>query len=213
MLLRLASRLTYANVVATLALFIALGGSSYAVLRIGSDDIADNSVRSKDVRNRTLTGRDVAPNAFGGRAIKESQLGRVGRARLADALTEAGSGTLRLRCPGGTQLAGGLCFESSPRQASRFSSAASGCTATNLGNRRLPSYADLLALWSTNANIISPGGELTSDFSLADSPPGAISVAIIESGGDFRFTDGTVSLPYRCVTTPTNVPAALSSTP
>ena len=35
---RLRTRLTYANVVATGALFIALGGTSYAVLRVGSDE-------------------------------------------------------------------------------------------------------------------------------------------------------------------------------
>jgi hypothetical protein len=213
MLAWIASRLTYANVVATLALFIALGGSSYAVLRIGSDDIADNSIRSKDVRNRTLTSRDAAPNAFGGKAIRESRLGRVRRARLADGLTAAGTAPLLLRCPADTQLAGGLCFESSARQASDFSFAATHCAATNQGNRRLPSYAELVALWATNADIISPGGELTSDFSQADSPPGAISVAVIQPSGGFSFTDGTVSLPFRCVTTPTNVPAALGTSP
>jgi hypothetical protein len=45
--------------VAYLALFLALGGSSYAALRIGSRQIVDNSVRSVDVRNGTLTGRDI----------------------------------------------------------------------------------------------------------------------------------------------------------
>jgi hypothetical protein len=39
MLARLRARLTYANVVATLALFIALGGSSYAITQIGSKQV------------------------------------------------------------------------------------------------------------------------------------------------------------------------------
>jgi hypothetical protein len=213
MLSWIASRLTYANVVATLALFVALGGSSYAVVRIGSDDIADNSVRSKDVRNRTLTGRDVAPDALGGRTIRESGLGRVRRARVADALTDPGAAALRMRCPTGTQLAGGLCFESTARQSSSFLSAVGLCTATNLGNRWLPSYAALQALYATNANIISPGGELTANVSKAENPPGAISVAVIRANGDLDFVDGTVSLPYRCVTTPTNVPSLLGNAP
>jgi hypothetical protein len=38
---KLRQRLSYANVMSTVAVFIALGGSSYAALQIGSDDIAD----------------------------------------------------------------------------------------------------------------------------------------------------------------------------
>lgn len=61
MLTRLRDKLSYANVVATLALFIALGGSAYAigVGAIGSREIRDNSVRSRDVRSNSLTGRDI----------------------------------------------------------------------------------------------------------------------------------------------------------
>ena len=61
MLHRLRPKLTYANVVASLALFIALGGSAYAIGAgaIGSREIRDNSIRSRDVRNNALTGRDI----------------------------------------------------------------------------------------------------------------------------------------------------------
>ena len=52
---KLRRRLTYANVMSTLAVFIAFGGSSYAVTQIGSQDIANNSIRGEDVRNRSLT--------------------------------------------------------------------------------------------------------------------------------------------------------------
>ena len=53
-LARFRQRLTYANVMSTVAVFIALGGSSYAALQIDSADIANNSVRGVDVRNRSL---------------------------------------------------------------------------------------------------------------------------------------------------------------
>ena len=61
MLTRLREKLSYANVVATLALFVALGGSAYAIGAgaIGSREIRDNSVRSRDVRSNSLTGRDI----------------------------------------------------------------------------------------------------------------------------------------------------------
>ena len=58
---QLRDKLTYANVVATIALFVALGGSAYAVGAgtIGSREVRDNSLRSRDVRTNTLTARDI----------------------------------------------------------------------------------------------------------------------------------------------------------
>jgi hypothetical protein len=54
-------RFTYGNIVGTLALFIALGGTSYAVATgsIDGREIKNNSVRSKDLRNNDVRGRDV----------------------------------------------------------------------------------------------------------------------------------------------------------
>src|SRR5215212_5220241 len=46
-------------VVAGLALFVALGGSSYAALKVGSGQIKNNSVRSRDLRNNDVRGRDI----------------------------------------------------------------------------------------------------------------------------------------------------------
>ena len=86
MLDKLRQRLTYANVMSTVAVFVALGGSSYAALQIDSGDIANNSVRGIDVRNRSLGERELKRNALGGRSINESRLGRVPRARNADRL-------------------------------------------------------------------------------------------------------------------------------
>jgi hypothetical protein len=71
-------------IVALMALFVALGGSSYAALRVGSRQIKDNSVRSVDVRNGTLRGRDSARGAYGPREIREDSLGKVPSAQLAD---------------------------------------------------------------------------------------------------------------------------------
>jgi hypothetical protein len=49
------------NVVAYLALFVALSGTSYAVAAgsIGSRQIRDNSVRSKDIRDGNVRAKDV----------------------------------------------------------------------------------------------------------------------------------------------------------
>jgi hypothetical protein len=56
--------------VALLALFVALGGSSYAALRIGSAEIRDNSVRSKDLRNNGVRSKDLRNNDVRGGDIR-----------------------------------------------------------------------------------------------------------------------------------------------
>jgi collagen triple helix repeat protein len=55
MLSRIRARLTYANVVATIALFVALGGSSYAALNlprnsVGSEQVKPGSLRASDFK-------------------------------------------------------------------------------------------------------------------------------------------------------------------
>ena len=47
-------RLTYSNVTATLALFIALGGSSYAAVKITGRDVANRSLTGKDIKKRSV---------------------------------------------------------------------------------------------------------------------------------------------------------------
>jgi hypothetical protein len=57
--------------VALLALFVSLGGVSYAIAAgsIGSRELRDGSVRGEDVRNSTLRGRDIRDGSLQGREI------------------------------------------------------------------------------------------------------------------------------------------------
>jgi hypothetical protein len=66
MLTKLRRRVTYANVVATLALFIALGGTSVAAIQLGK-----NSVRAKQ----------IAPGAVGTSEVKDRALKAIDFAR------------------------------------------------------------------------------------------------------------------------------------
>jgi hypothetical protein len=68
MLHRLLNRLSYANVVATLALFIALGGTSYAALKlpknsVGSTQIKTGAVHTGEIANRTIRLGDISVSA------------------------------------------------------------------------------------------------------------------------------------------------------
>jgi hypothetical protein len=76
----------HGNGVAYLALFVALGGSSYAAVRVDSGSVVNNSIRGIDVRNRTLTERDLRRNTLTGRSINESRLGPVPNALNAGTL-------------------------------------------------------------------------------------------------------------------------------
>jgi hypothetical protein len=60
MLSRLSRRLTYANVVATLALIVAVGtGSAYAANTVFSTDIVDGQVKSVDIGDGEIKSADV----------------------------------------------------------------------------------------------------------------------------------------------------------
>jgi hypothetical protein len=65
-----------AMAVALLALFMAMGGSAYALV-VTSGSIKNNTIRSMDVRNGALLGKDARQDGIGGRAVKESTLGTV----------------------------------------------------------------------------------------------------------------------------------------
>ena len=89
-----------AMAVALVALFMAMGGSAYALV-ITSGSIKNNTIRSVDVRNAGLLGKDIRHDGSAARAIKESTLGTVPaprsspRARARFAVVNAGGQAVR----------------------------------------------------------------------------------------------------------------------
>ncbi len=75
---RISPRLTFANVVASIALFIALGSGSYAAVTVGSKQIANNSIRSQDIRNNAVRSKDIRNGSLLAGDFKRGQL-RSGR--------------------------------------------------------------------------------------------------------------------------------------
>lgn len=71
------------NLVAYVALFVALAGTSYAAkpLLTGSD-IQDGTVASVDIKDAHLSATDVAPNSLTGGVINESTLAGVDADKL-----------------------------------------------------------------------------------------------------------------------------------
>ena len=80
------SRLTFANVVASLALFIAIGGTSYAALKLPA-----GSVGTKQLRNKAVTLGKISTSAKTALKGKTGPVGPVGPAGLAGAAGAAGA--------------------------------------------------------------------------------------------------------------------------
>lgn len=82
--MKIGRHLTYANVTATLALLLAVGGgAAYAVDRINSRDVVNGSLRSVDLKNhRAVRAVDVSRNALTGHEVKERTLNLSSIARI-----------------------------------------------------------------------------------------------------------------------------------
>lgn len=72
-------RLSYANIMSSLAVFLAVGGSAYAVTQINGSRLEDHSVAGKKLKNDKVTGKQV----------NESKLGQVPSAATAATATTA----------------------------------------------------------------------------------------------------------------------------
>lgn len=80
-------KLSFANVVSVLALFVALGGSAYAFHlgknSVGSKQLKKNAVVTAKVKNEAITGAKVKKGTLTGTQINSSTIGRVPEASYA----------------------------------------------------------------------------------------------------------------------------------
>lgn len=208
-----------ALVIACLALFVALGGTGYALtlptnsvgtkqLRkaaVTSPDIRNGAVRAIDVANNSLVGADLRAGTIGAREIAESKLGTVPNAKNADTLGGKTSAQLTDGCPTGTVPAGGICIESNPRPATSWGQADAACT---VANRHLLQYADLVGFLSFE-HPVAAGGEFTSNVGESSNTPGQLVSTVIlnNSGSQVEFIDATGNVPraFRCGEGPSNI--------
>jgi hypothetical protein len=191
-------RLTYANVMSTVAVFIALGGSSYAAVKLSGSAIKDRTIAGKKLRNNTLTGRQ----------IRESRLGAVPYARNAGRLGGITAAGLKLRCPSDTFPIADVCVERAARSAQSYGGAVLTCLGVETPKtpgRRLPSHGELLA--ALTGVQLAPGGEMTSDVYPSSSDPGRLNVLyVVDQVGGVGLTPDTAAgaKAFRCVTDPLN---------
>jgi hypothetical protein len=110
-------RLSFANVVSVIALFIALGGSVYAATKING----------KTIEKGSIPGNRLKPDKVTGKQVNESKLQLE----------------LDFACPTGTTALAGACIENSSRTPQSFFNASETCAAAG---RRLPTASELLFL-------------------------------------------------------------------
>lgn len=198
MLRALRPRLTYANVMATVAVFIALGGTSIAAFKI----------TGKDVAKHTLTGNNLKSNSIGGRVINEKSLAPVPRAKNSARLGGRGAAAFLVGCPEGTIAAADVCVETQVRPAAAVSSAIHECAVTdNPPGRRLPTYGELLTALEHQEIQLAAGGELTGNVYPSASSPGNVeALYVADTVGHAALTPNNTSgaKSYRCVFDPRN---------
>ena len=136
MLEKLSARLTYANAASTLALFIALGGVSYAAVKlprnsVGSAQLKRNAVTGIKIKNRAVTSTKIGAAAVTGFHVDESTLAPVPEA--AHAATAASASVSRLAYETATVVVAASNYPASPATAT--ASCPAGLTAVGGGAR------------------------------------------------------------------------------
>src|SRR5262245_53725783 len=92
---RIRAKLTYANVMATLAVFLVLSGGTAVALHghntVQSDDLGPGAqVKAADVADNAVNGGNIANNSVTGDDVKESTLNGLVRGRMLDFNLAAG---------------------------------------------------------------------------------------------------------------------------
>lgn len=82
-------KLSYANVMATIAVFIALSGASYAAFKlpknsVGPKQLKKNAVTTAKIKNKAVTGAKIKPGTITGTQVNASTLGTVPNAQTSN---------------------------------------------------------------------------------------------------------------------------------
>jgi hypothetical protein len=114
---RLGKSVTFSNVIALVALFVALGGTVYAAGKISGNKIKPKSIPGNRIKPGTLTGKQIKSSSLTGKQVVGSSLTGVSASNLAsvhyassvvvlvDSLESGVTGTAA--CPPGTYVLGG----------------------------------------------------------------------------------------------------------
>jgi hypothetical protein len=196
-------------VVAILALVVAMAGTSYAAVQIGSSQIKNNSVKGKDVKDKSLTGKDVKDSSVTGADVADSSLTGADTADSSLTGADIKDGSLtRADLPATGcaadefRIATG-CLIKATRSVGTLNAALIDCN--SLGGR-LPTLEETKLLPLSDAltsGVTWTGGmlnqyEFTSEFIVN----GGLKVITTDFSGSIVPEDGTIPRGHHCVLDP-----------
>lgn len=148
----LRGKLTYANVIATIALFVALGGASYA-----ATNLPKNSVGTKQIKNKAITGAKIQNGAITGAKIKTGSLGTVPSASHAVTADSAAVATHATAADSATQA---TVADSAASATNAGNAAALG----GVGAGQYLTATSALPSGKTETGVFSTGGGAANNF-------------------------------------------------
>lgn len=171
---RFKKSLSFANVIASVALFVSLSGAAYAG---GGLDL----ITGKGIENASITGTDIRDNSITGKQIKEDKLKELDQ------------------CSGSTPIDIGDICVGPVQPALTWQGALESCVFNNL---RLPDLGEamlVVAAAQTRSTYI-----WSSDFVDVPASPAATTRAVARTSPSptFAVRPSTDLLPYRCVSSP-----------
>jgi hypothetical protein len=165
--------LTYANVIATIALFVALGGASYA-----ATNLPKNSVGTKQIKNGAITAAKVRNGAITGAKIQASSLGTVPSATHAATADSAAVATRATTADSAARAA-------SADSAAHATSADTATSANRADTASSATSADSAATATNAGNAAALGGVAAGQYVTATSvlPSGKTETGVFSAGG------------------------------
>jgi hypothetical protein len=205
---RIRPRLSYANVVSTLCLFILLGGGAYAASKlprnsVGTKQLKRNAVKGPKVADRSLTAADIR-----GPVDRAESAARADRAATADRAAAADSADLL----GGSPAAAFLSSSAVARAHSEVTIAGGGRIdplltmgplrlEANCENSGLAVYVRILASTSASGGraVWGSSGGSTGGIELSGTPQTTVeqsapSAASASGAGDLLYIDPTTTI-------------------
>jgi hypothetical protein len=200
-------RLTYANVMATIAVFLCLGGASaIAAGKLGKNSVGPrqlkaNSVTTGKLANNSVNSAKIVNGSLSGVDINVGALGTVPSATSAASAGNSNTvGGHAAACPGGTTLIRGFCFDTASNPVIATQNAAAEACAARGG--WLPSPEDLY----TVRNVLNLGTGVGNERQYtnevyANTEGSNYSTVVVDGAG--AITEQSVGQParYTCVYT------------
>jgi hypothetical protein len=196
---KLRTRLTYANVIATMALFIALGGGAYAATQlpknsVGTKQLKKNSVTAAKIKNGAVTAAKIG-GTLSGTQIDASSLGPVPKAALAtNATTAANAGHAATATSAGHATTAGTAAHANTATSSGTASNAADASA--LGGKPASAFA---AATTVRSATIQGDGTLVAG--LSDGITQSNVIGPHTPGSGFYCIDGLSPVPKTAVAT------------